>query len=891
MKYELNHDAIAKQVFEKATVDMKARRKVEQLVKNNYELYLKRQALMSQEQLEEIRPFRQALNLSQAEKDFVEKSEKALAAAQKRKFIITLSIIATLAIMGAFAAWQWYKSVQQQRIAESGRLVLLAQQQLSNYNFNDAFHLAQEALVRDPKNNTAKDIQSKIFHRSFDNGLTPLSTASFQEKSGVINATLNTEGSLLALTESDSSVHVFDISQEATLKTTITDCDTTFKPVFSPDNKVILTLKNDSILQINRLDTLGVVLLRGHTAYIRGAQFLNIDTLFTWGNDGDIKMWDIKGQLLQDIGHQADFVISVEISSDSIHLLSTDEGGKATIWSLKENEDKFEIMHLSNLQAARFWNKDSILLFGSEGIETWSRKQKKPIVMPLPLADSKYMKDVSFSPDGDNLLFINNLGNAYRYTCVSRIHQYFDFFGGNSRQKAKYMKVLRQMDNMSNFEPADFLHSMTFSPTANVEKAGFFNGSYIWTIGEGSNDVYLRQMNGSPLAVMAHPTPPLGVEITARNLVAVTYSYDGYVKIWKNNAIHLTSLVGITQDRENGASAVVYFTPDNRRIVTTGFQSPMKWYSADGQLQKVFYDFNADGVAFSPTEQWIVAYRDSSDAAIFDSLGQIVKKIAFETPKAVHFSPDGAHFLMYSSKTVGIWNNNGDLQSDTIFHLDEIFDALFTPDSKHILTLSRDSLLSEWTLEGKLVRNIASNERNLSIEFSPDGKTLLTSGSDGFIRMRDYKTGNLIRQLGGEKNYIQSANFFPDGKKILALDADNHSMILSTEGKQLYQKLFGGKLSVTEYLNKGAYLLLTSSEAIELWSADNRRIITYQQILEREEKPNFSLAISKDSKRILIAFDDGTAKEYLTPEGIADWLKGHPTMQFMPIEKTRYAIQ
>jgi hypothetical protein len=123
--------------FEKATGEMKARRKIEQLVKTNYELYLKRQALMTQEQLEEIRPFRQALNLSKEEADFVEKSEKALMASQRRKFILALSIITSLALMGGFTGWQWFKSSKQQRISEAGRLALLAQQQFTACNFND----------------------------------------------------------------------------------------------------------------------------------------------------------------------------------------------------------------------------------------------------------------------------------------------------------------------------------------------------------------------------------------------------------------------------------------------------------------------------------------------------------------------------------------------------------------------------------------------------------------------------------------------------------------------------------------------------------------------------------------------------------------------------------
>lgn len=890
MKYELNHDAVAKQIFEKASGDMKARRKVEQFVKDNYERYLSRQVLMTQEQLEEIRPLREALNLSQGEKNFIEKCENALKSAQRRRIIIISSIIIALTLLASIAAYQWYKAAQQQRIAEAGRLALLAQQQLSAYNFNDAFNLTQESLERDPDNNIAKDIQSRIFHRASDNTLlTPLCINTLQEQSAVIKTSLNTEGSLMALLEADSTVKVFDITNNVVLRGIVPDCNTRFKPLFSPDNTHILTLKSDSILQISSFDGSDAHLLRGHTEFISGALFFNNDTIITWSNDKFIKMWNAQGQFLKDIGQHSDFVKSVEISNDKVHILSTDESREAIIWSLDDNETEFRINHLSNLQTATFWNSDSIFLFGSEGIETWSRKQHKEIVKPLPLVVNS-ISNATFSQQGDNLLFHNTDESTYTY--IYNIHRYFEFFGGSSKEKAEFIKTLQKVDNMRSFQPSDFLSAMIFKPTVEIDKVGFFNDNYVWTIGEGSNEVCLRGASSSLLAVMTHPTPPDGVEISARNMVAITYSYDGYVKVWKQNATNLNSLYGMMINSTVGASSAVHFTPDNRRIVTTGQLSPMIWYSADGHLQKTFYDFYTEGVAFSPTEQWTVAYPYSGEAAIFDSLGQIVKKLTFnEQPKGVHYSPDGNHFLMFGSKKVSVWYKNGDILSDTISHQDEIMDAIFTPDSKHILTLSRDSLLSEWTLEGSLVRHIIEHERNLSVEFSPDGKTILTGDSESFTKLRDYATGKTLQQYGNEKSYIQSAQFFPDGKKILTLDSENHSAIISQDGKPLYQKLFGGKTATVTFLNQGKYLLAITSDAIELWTTDNQRLTNYLQINERAEKPTNSTAVSKDGKRIFIAFDNGTARQYYTPEGIADWLKQHPAMRFMDVEKERYSIR
>jgi hypothetical protein len=44
----------------------------------------------------------------------------------------------------------------------------------------------------------------------------------------------------------------------------------------------------------------------------------------------------MQGELLQDVGHHNSPIKSVEMSSDNIHLLSTDESNEVNIWSLKE---------------------------------------------------------------------------------------------------------------------------------------------------------------------------------------------------------------------------------------------------------------------------------------------------------------------------------------------------------------------------------------------------------------------------------------------------------------------------------------------------------------------------------------------------------------------------
>ena len=79
MKYELIHDRIAQQVYDKSSADAKARRKVEQLIAGKYNFYKERgQGLLSQDDLDIIRPYVTLVNIPPEQLEYIEASQKEL---------------------------------------------------------------------------------------------------------------------------------------------------------------------------------------------------------------------------------------------------------------------------------------------------------------------------------------------------------------------------------------------------------------------------------------------------------------------------------------------------------------------------------------------------------------------------------------------------------------------------------------------------------------------------------------------------------------------------------------------------------------------------------------------------------------------------------------------
>jgi WD40 repeat protein len=903
MKYELNHDVIAKQVFEKASADMKSRRKIELMVKTAYEFYLKRNALLTVEQLEEIRPARTTLNLKAEELKFIELSEQSIVKAQRRKFWLTAGVIAALTATLTFALWQWRKAVVRQTEAEAGRLALLAQQQLSRFNFNDALHLAGESLKLEANNLVAQDILSQVFHRGLYNQLTPLSTGMFKEDS-LADVVLSNSGALAAIVLQDSTIKVYDITQNPNLIGKFKANTTFITPVFSPDDSTLLTIVQDSLLQINRIDGREVAILRGHTDYVVGATYFNKDTIISWGGDGYIKMWDAKGSFLKDIGHHESFVRGVEISSDSVHILSFDDGDvvknirpELTIWSLKDTKNSFSLTHLDYIHAGKFWNSDSVLVFGAAGIEMWSRRQKRQVVRPLPL--EKGVEDVHgvvFSSDADKVFYYSTMGDedagGSNFDYLINIHDYFDLFGGKSKEKARLMKQYQQMSNMKSFEPKDFLNSMKKTSNVSVSQVDFFDNEHFYTSIVGSNEVIIRDMVGKPIAILAHPTEVFDIALSKNKNVMTTASFDGWIKIWKQNNLPLITLKNIGHDEESALLAQVIMAPNDKYIVTLANASPMTVYDTKGNLIKHDTSLLVDIAKFSPTGSSMATILTDNRILLWDSTLMVSKSLNFEgRPDAFNYSSDGKYLMAYGNNKVHIYSEKGDLVQNKVQTKDEVFMALFIPKSDHYITVSRDSFVSEWDINGNLVKRLIEHQWVTSFDFSPDGKTFIVGDVDGNTTIHDYATLKKIMAINAPDKFIQSVQFFPDSKRILATTEKNTTAVYNVKGNIQNKQLFGGKNSrMIEFVNKGQDVLSIFTEDIELWNGSFSKITTLKHIDNSVTKPTYSVAVSKDGTRCLVAFDNGTAEEYYTPEGILECLKKHPNLMFHKEDKKRYNI-
>ena len=121
MEYELIHDTIAKQVFEKASTEARSRRKVEKYIRERYEAYKQRGAKLTQDDVDFISPYLAQVNILKEEEQFIDDGKRALKAAKRKRQMIAVAIGLLLvagAGISAYYAIENLRNFNEAQIAE-----------------------------------------------------------------------------------------------------------------------------------------------------------------------------------------------------------------------------------------------------------------------------------------------------------------------------------------------------------------------------------------------------------------------------------------------------------------------------------------------------------------------------------------------------------------------------------------------------------------------------------------------------------------------------------------------------------------------------------------------------------------------------------------------------
>ena len=695
-------------------------------------------------------------------------------------------------------------------------------------------------------------------------------------ENSVLHVAYSPSGSRLVSASSDATARVWDAKTGLELSVLRGHGGAVRMAAFSPDGRRIVTASVDKTARLwNAEDGAELAVLEGHVRLVRHALFSpDGRRIVTASDDWTALLWDAtrKTKIGSLLGH-TDVINAIAFSNDGRHIATASKDETARLWDASSGAEIAVLKgHGSSVHDVAFSpDGRSIVTVSDDGAARLWNVDSGNEVMTLRGHDLR-VHTVAFSPDGSRFVTASADGTA-------RI----DVVTGSQ------VRLLEGHER-------------------SVTAAAFsVDGGYVVTASRDGTARLWDAFDGTELAVLRGHEQ--AIQHIAGSPVAdrfATASADGTIRIW-DTARH-PGETPVLQHQRGVTSAV--FSPGGGLILTTSHDGSARvWDAVDGVEVAEFggHDAPVVGAEFSPDERQVLTVTPDGKARLWELRTGTVTAVlhgGYASPvnandaRFAHiasFIPDGSRVIVAAGPTAGIWDVASGEETAILWgHDADINSVDFSPDGKHVITASHDRTARIWNAETGAETAVLRGH-DLAVmrgEFSPDGRLALTVSRDATARVWDAASGSEVAVLEGHRKLIYQGAFSPDGARIVTASVDGTARLWTADGKAL--AVFAGHrgpVHQAAFSPSGRRVFTVSADGkARVWDAATGSAIT---VLEGHEADIFSLALSPDGGRVVTASEDSTARVFQlfqTTQALIDYARLILPRELSACERKRFFL-